>query len=76
MAFIARLLEALVLGSVTFIVLLMSLVIIAFLINRGLQLFFSMFGYEIGDFFEWFMSKLPIKKKVKKEDENEQNIVR
>lgn len=68
MAFLVRLISALGLGIVTFVVILVALVLIVFVLNRGLQWFFGMFGYEVEDFFGWFMSKLPIKKKTDKKE--------
>ena len=67
MAFLVRIVEALILVVLVFTILLTSLTIAVFVVNRGLQLFFRLFGYEVGDFFGWLMKQLHIKK-VKKEE--------
>ena len=35
----------------------------AWLINRGIQLTAGLLGYEVRDFFEWFRSTLPKRKR-------------
>ena len=65
MQFIVRLVEALTLGVAVFATLLITVIVVVFVFNRGLQLFLEVFGYEVGDFFGWFMNKIGFQKKKK-----------
>ncbi len=69
MAFLLRLLSAVGLGVVTFAAVLVSIIIVVFVVNRGLQIFVRLFGYEMGDFFGWLMKKMGFKK-INKEEKN------
>lgn len=57
--------------SVEFIIALVvigaCLLALLYVINRGMQFFFGLAGYEIGDFFGYIMNKLGFKRKSKAE---------
>ena len=59
MAFVFRILLATGKFVIAVIVILVVLFILAWVINRGVQMFAEYFGYEVGDFFAWLRSKLP-----------------
>ena len=73
MSFLIRLIEYATLGIVTFAVVLAVILLVLLIVNRGLQYFFEMFGYEVGDFFGWTMKKLGFKK-IEKNDKEKGNI--
>lgn len=63
MAFLIRLVSAVFIGALVVIVVAAILLFIVWGINRGLQYFLGLLGYEIGDFFGWLVEKLNIKKR-------------
>jgi hypothetical protein len=65
MTFLIRLLEYTTLGIVTVVLVGAVILLVIFVLNRGLQIFFSALGYEMGDFFGWLLSKMHIRKKDK-----------
>lgn len=66
MQFIFRLIYSVLIGVAVIIVVAAILLLIVWLVNRGLQFFCGLMGVEIGDFFGWLRSKLPKKKRAKK----------
>lgn len=61
MAFVFRILIATGKFLIALIVILVVLYVLAWVINRGVQIFAQHFGYEVTDFFVWLRSKLPKK---------------
>lgn len=66
MAFVFRLLLATGKFVIALVVILVVLFVLAWVINRGVQLFAQHFGYEVTDFFVWLRSKLPKRKRKRK----------
>lgn len=65
MTFIFRLTGAVIEGVFIVIVVAIIILFLTWALNRGLQLFASLLGYEVGDFFGWLMAKFHIEKKAK-----------
>ncbi len=70
MSFVLRLIGALGLSVLVFVVILVSVLVLTFVVNRGLQLFFRLWGYEMTDFFGALMKQLGFKKIEKKGDKD------
>lgn len=66
MMFLERLVGTVALGTLVVIACAVTLLFIVWGVNRGIQFFAGLLGYEVGDFFGWLMAKLHIRKKSKK----------
>jgi hypothetical protein len=60
--FLFRLLQVVFLVAVSAV----ALYVCLWLLNRGIQLFASLIGVEITDFFEWMKERLPKRRKKRK----------
>lgn len=51
MTFLLRIIPAVILAVLIFFAILGCILLVTWAVNRGLQLFFGLFGYEVTDFF-------------------------